>query len=147
MFDSDFIVRETSRGPTLFEVFADLRVDVEMEVTPLPDGGLSIRGRDVYLRGLRVPAFGLRVEFRSRVVRSEDGAESLQIDGHLLMQPRTAWGRVLAYRVLRRPERLGSIHYTARPSRVAEPGIEPVGAGAVVPLDSPPFRELEESPT
>ena len=63
VFDSDFIVRETSRGPTLFEVFADLGVDVEMEMTPLPDGGLSIRGRDVYLRGVRVPAFGLRVEF------------------------------------------------------------------------------------
>jgi hypothetical protein len=147
VFDSDFIVRETSRGPTLFEVFADLGVDVEMEVTPLPDGGLSIRGRDVYLRGVRVPAFGLRVEFWSRVVRSGDGAESLQIDGHLLMQPRTAWGRVVAYRVLRRPERLGSIHYTARPSRCAGVRGEPVGAGAVVPPDSPPFREPGGSPT
>jgi hypothetical protein len=147
VFDSDFIVRETSRGPTLFEVFADLGVDVEMEVTPLPDGGLSIRGRDVYLRGVRVPAFGLRVEFWSRVVRSGDGAESLQIDGHLLMQPRTAWGRVVAYGVLRRPERLGSIHYTARPSRCAGVRGEPVGAGAVVPPDSPPSREPGGSPT
>jgi hypothetical protein len=118
-----------------------------MEVTPLPDGGLSIRGRDVYLRGVRVPAFGLRVEFWSRVVRSGDGAESLQIDGHLLMQPRTAWGRVVAYSVLRRPERLGSIHYTARPSRCAGVRGEPVGAGAVVPPDSPPFREPGGSPT
>jgi hypothetical protein len=116
VFDSDFVVRETARGPTLFEVFADLGVDVEMEVTPLPDGGLSIRGRRVYLRSILVPSFGLRVEFQSHVVRSGDGGEFLQIDGRLLMQPRTAWGRVLAYRLLRRPERLGSIHYTAWPS-------------------------------
>jgi hypothetical protein len=147
VFDSDFIVRETPRGPTLFEVFADLGVDVEMELTPLPDGGLSIRGRDVYLRGIRVPAFGLRVEFRSHVVRTEDGTETLQIDGHLLMQPRTAWGRVLAYRVLRRPERLGSIHYTARSSHHLERRTEPVGAGAATPPASSPFRDLEESPT
>jgi hypothetical protein len=119
VFDSDFVVRETPRGPALFEVFADLGVDVEMETTPLPDGGLSIRGRRIYLHNVPVPSFGLRVEFQSRVVRGEDGGESLKIDGRLLMQPRTAWGRVLAYRLLRRPERLGSIHYTARPAAVA----------------------------
>ena len=62
------------------------------------------------------------VEFQSRVVRADDGAEALQIDGSLLMQPRTAWGRVLAYRLLRRPERLGSIHYSARPSGPGEQG-------------------------
>ena len=86
-------------------------------------------------------------QIRSRVVRSEDGTESLQIDGHLLMQPRTAWGRVLAYRVLRRPERLGSIHYTARPSDLVERATEPVGAGAVAPADSTPSRDPGESPT
>jgi hypothetical protein len=131
VFDSDFVVRETARGPTLFEVFADLKVDVEMDVTPLPRGGLSIRGRRVYFRNLLVPSFGLRVEFKSHVVWSADGDEFLQIDGHLLMQPRTVWGRVLAYRLLRRPEQLGSIHYTARSaagrSAPEPPKPEPIG--------------------
>ncbi|GAC1448045.1 MAG: hypothetical protein NVSMB9_30840 [Isosphaeraceae bacterium] len=134
VFDSDFIVRETPRGPALFEVFADLGVDVEMEVTPLPDGGLSIRGRDVYLRGIRVPSFGLRVEFRSRVVRTAEDVEALEIDGHLLMQPRTVLGRALAYRLLRRPEQLGSIHYTARPTRS---GARELGAPVESTADSP----------
>jgi hypothetical protein len=139
VFDSDFVIRETALGPTLFEVFADLGVDVEMDVTPLPDGGLSIRGRRIYFRHLLVPSFGLRVEFLSRVVRSADGGDFLQIDGSLLMQPRTAWGRVLAYRLLRRPERLGSIHYTAWPSAGrAGSGPPAVGAGEVETLDRPP---------
>lgn len=128
VFDSDFVVRDTPRGPALFEVFADLGVDVEMEMTPLPEGGLSIRGRQIYVRHVPVPSCGLRVEFQSRVTRDEDGGETLKIDGRLLMQPRTAWGRVLAYRILRRPERLGSIHYTARPAAfapVASPVREP----------------------
>jgi hypothetical protein len=126
VFDSDFVVRETARGPRFFEVFADLGVDVEMDVAPLPGGALSIRGRHLYMRGIRVPALGLCVEFQSRVFETEEGTDALQIDGYLLMQPRTAWGRLVAYRLLRRPERLGSIHYTARPCQ-APPNLAPRG--------------------
>ena len=116
VFDSDFVVRETARGPALFEVFADLGIEIEMDVDPLPGGGVSIRVRQIYARGLPVPAFGLRIEFRSEVVRTEGGEATLQVDGTLEMRPRTAWGRLLAHGVLRRPQRLGSIHYTARRS-------------------------------
>jgi hypothetical protein len=132
IFDSDFVVRETSRGPALFEVFADLGVDVEMDVCPLAGGGLSIRGRQIYIHNVPVPSFGLRVEFQSRVVRLGDGGELLRIDGHLLMQPRTTWGRFLAYRVLRRPQQLGTIHYRARPT---DAGPEPPG-GALEAAES-----------
>lgn len=126
VFDSDFVVRETPRGPALFEVFADLGIDIEMEVEPVAGGGVSIRVRQIYARGLPVPALGLRIEFRSQVVRTEAGEAALQVDGTLEMRPRTAWGRFVAHGVLRRPQRLGSIHYTARRgrARIEDGGVE-----------------------
>jgi hypothetical protein len=121
VFDSDFIVRQMNQQATLFEVFVDLKVDVEMEVKPLEGGGLSIRGKQIYLRGLRLPATGIQVEFQSRVVVSQNAAGEetgrLCIDGHLLMQPRTRLGRFLAYKILRRPEQLACIHYVATPAK------------------------------
>jgi hypothetical protein len=120
VFDSDFIVRQMNHRPTLFEVFVDLKVDVEMEVKPLAGGGLSIRGKQIYLRGLRLPATGIQVEFQSRVVASQNPSgeetERLCIDGHLMMQPRTRMGKFLAYKILRRPEQLACIHYIATPA-------------------------------
>jgi hypothetical protein len=114
VFDSDFVVRKINGQPALFEVFVDLKVDVEMEVKPLPGGGLSIRGKHIYFRGLRLPVTGVQVEFQSRVVMVDD-KETLKIDGHLLMQPQTVIGKFLAYKILRRPEQLACIHYTAVP--------------------------------
>jgi hypothetical protein len=128
VFDSDFVVRETPRGPSLFEVFADLGIDIEMDVEPTPGGGVSIRVRRIYARGVPMPGFGLRIEFRSRVVRLGGGEAMLQVDGTLEMRPRTAWGRFLAHGVLRRPRRLGSIHYTARRSGT-RPGDAGPGSG------------------
>ncbi|MEW6131327.1 MAG: hypothetical protein AB1757_30135 [Acidobacteriota bacterium] len=114
VFDSDFIVRQMQGKPALFEVFVDLKVDVEMAVQPIENGGLSIRGKNIYFRGVRLPQTGIKVEFQSRVV-TVDGIEQLNIDGQLLMQPQTRWGKFLAYKVLRRPEHLACIHYTATP--------------------------------
>jgi hypothetical protein len=116
VFDSDFIVRKMNDALTLFEVFVDLKVDVEMDVKPMPDGGLSIRGKNIYFRGVRLPVTGLQVEFQSRVVMIDD-KETLKIDGHLLMQPQTAIGKFFAYKILRRPEQLACIHYVAVPTK------------------------------
>jgi hypothetical protein len=115
VFDSDFIVRRGNGTPTLFEVFVDQHIEVEMAVTPLPGGALSIRGKNFYCRGVRIPCPGLRVEFQSRVLHQENGDETLQIEGRLLMQPDTRWGRFFANRILGRPEVLGTIRYLARP--------------------------------
>jgi hypothetical protein len=115
VFDSDFVVREVKGRATLFEVFVDTKVDVEMEVEPTPEGGLLIKSRSICLRGARLPFIGLRVEFQSRVVKNSLGRDALEIDGNLLMQPRTGFGRFMAYKVMRRPEQLGCIHYVAEP--------------------------------
>jgi hypothetical protein len=119
VFDSDFIIRQMNNKATLFEVFVDLKVDVEMEVKPLADKGLSIRGKNIYLRGLRLPGTGIQVEFQSHVVASENAGqeegEQLHIDGHLMMQPRTRLGKFFACKVLRRPKQLACIHYVATP--------------------------------
>lgn len=116
VFDSDFVVRDHQGVPTLFEHFPDEHIDVQLEVTPLGPGlGVSVRGVDVYWRGLRLPSSGLEIEFRSSV---EAGA--LHVEGQLSMRPRTALGRFLAWRMLRRPEKLGTIRYVAVP-RVAGP--------------------------
>jgi hypothetical protein len=60
---------------------------------------------------------GLRINFQSKVVAHGAGRERIEVDGHLLMQPRSALGRFMAYRVLRRPERLACIRYEVRPQR------------------------------
>ncbi|MBI3650574.1 MAG: hypothetical protein HY231_05945 [Acidobacteria bacterium] len=140
VFDSDFIVRQMQGEPRLFEVFVDLKVDIEMAVTPMADGGLAIRCTNFYLRGVRLPVTGLQVEFQSRVVGKDNappktlGAEQaapfdkgllsapqLQIDGHLRLQPRTRWGKFFAYKILRRPEQLACIHYLVT-------AVQPVGS-------------------
>ena len=115
VFDSDFVVRTVNGAPALFEVFVDKHLEIEMTVTPLPGAGLCIRGKNVYYRGTRVPCPGLRVEFQSHVLTDEGESERLEIEGRLLMQPDTGWGRLLMCRLLRRPEVLGTIRYVARP--------------------------------
>jgi hypothetical protein len=119
VFDSDFVVRTVNGVPALFEVFVDKHIEVEMSVTPLPEGGLSIRGTNFYYRGMRMPCPGLRVEFQSRVLKDENEKEILNIEGRLLMQPDSSWGRLLMCRLLRRPEVLGTIRYVARPLAAA----------------------------
>jgi len=119
VFDSDFVVKTVNGVPALFEVFVDKHIEVEMSVTPLPDSGLSIRGKNIYYRGTRLPCPGLRVEFQSHVVRDESSRDMLHIEARLLMQPDTGWGRILMCRLLRRPEVLGTIRYVARPLAAA----------------------------
>jgi hypothetical protein len=118
VFDSDFVVRNVNGVPALFEVFVDKHIDIEMSVTPLSDGGLSIRGKNIFYRGMQVTCPGLRIEFQSHVLK-EDSKEVLHIEGRLLMQPDTGWGRLLMCQLLRRPEVLGTIHYVARPLAAA----------------------------
>ncbi len=119
VFDSDFLVKTVGGAPTLFEVFVDKHIEVEMSVTPLPEGALSIRGKNFYYRGTRLPCPGLRVEFQSHVVKDDSSRDVLNIEGRLLMQPDTGWGRFLMCRLLRRPEVLGTIRYVARPLAAA----------------------------
>jgi hypothetical protein len=109
------VVRRVEEHPTLFEVFVDHGLMVEMDVAPLAEGGLSIRSRRVTLRRWPLPSFGLRVEFRSRVVGEAAGDGALAIEGDLRMEPRTRWGRLLAHGLLRRPRDLGRIRYDVRP--------------------------------
>ncbi len=106
IFDSDFVVEKGS----LYEVFTDLKASVEMLVEPSENGGLLIRSKKFLFCGRRMPAVGLQVEFKSRA--EMDG--TLKIDGFLRMKPKTRAGEFLAHKILRRPQNLGSIHYTAR---------------------------------
>ena len=105
VFDSDFVIEDGK----LYEVFIDLKASVEMHVSVLENGGLSIQSRNFLFHGKRMPSIGLNVEFKSHVE-----AETLKIDGHLLMKPKTKFGEFFAHKILRRPKNLGSIHYTAR---------------------------------
>jgi hypothetical protein len=105
IFDSDFVV-EKGR---LYEVFTDMRASVEMRVEPAAGGGLLIESRKFLFFGRKMPSIGLKVEFKSRVEN-----ETLKIDGHLMMKPKTKAGAFFAHKILRRPQNLGSIHYTAR---------------------------------
>jgi hypothetical protein len=105
VFDSDFVVE----NGVLYEVFTDLKASVEMHVEPAENEGLLIRGTRILFHGRRMPSIGLTVEFQSRVEN-----EILKIDGKLMMKPKTGFGRFFAHKILRRPQDLGSIHYTAR---------------------------------
>lgn len=105
VFDSDFVIKDGK----LYEVFTDLKASVEMNVSVLENGGLLIQSREFLFHGRRMPSIGLNVEFKSRVE-----TETLKIDGHLLMKPKTKTGEFFAHKILRRPQNLGSIHYTAR---------------------------------
>ena len=110
VFDADFVVREGK----LYEVFTDLKIAIEMIVEPLEGGGLSIKSSRVLFRGIEMPTIGLKVEFQSRVEKNEKGNEVLKADGILQMRPDTKTGAFFVHKILRRPEYLGSIHYTAR---------------------------------
>jgi hypothetical protein len=115
VFDSDFLVRPHRGVPTLFERFSEAHLEYELMVTPLGPGlGVSIRGRDLYWRGWRMPSTGLEVEFRSAVDETPEGSV-LRLEGVLALRPRSKTGRFVAYRVMRRPEILGRIRYVARP--------------------------------
>ena len=105
VFDSDFVVKNGN----LYEVFTDLKCSIGMRVKPLEHGELSISATDFIFRGVRLPEFGLLVEFQSRVE-----GETLEVDGRLTMQPKTKSGEFFARKILRRPQNLGSIHYTAK---------------------------------
>ena len=102
VFDSDFVVRDGK----LYEVFTDLNVAIEMKLAPIENGGLSIAGERFLWRGRAMPMIGLKVEFQSRIE-----GEILKIDGRLTMKPKTKFGEFFAYKILRRPKELGSIHY------------------------------------
>jgi hypothetical protein len=113
IFDSDFLVRPHHGRPTLFERFPDLSLEYELIVRPLGPGlGVSIQGRDLYWRGIRLPSTGLQVEFQSAVTTGAEG-EILHLDGVLAQRPRTALGHFFVRKVLRRPEILGRIRYRA----------------------------------
>jgi len=105
VFDSDFVVRDRK----LYEVFTDLNASVELHVEPLEKERLSIQGKRILFHGRELPSIGLAVEFLSCVEN-----ETLKIDGSLTMQPKTKFGKFFAHKILRRPQNLGSIHYTAR---------------------------------
>ncbi len=105
VFDSDFVVENGK----LYEVFTDLKASVEMHVEPLGNGGLAIQGKRILFHGRAMPSIGLTVEFQSKVE-----GEILKIDGQLMMKPNTKFGEFFAHKILRRPQNLGSIHYTAR---------------------------------
>jgi len=105
VFDSDFIVANGK----LYEVFTDLKASVEMHVEPIENRGLSIQGKRILFHGRAMPSIGLTVEFQSKVEN-----ETLKIDGQLMMKPKTKFGQFFAHKILRRPQNLGSIHYTAR---------------------------------
>lgn len=109
VFDADFVVRDGK----LYEVFTDLKVAIEMSVESFEGDGLSIKSRRVLFRGIAMPMIGIKVEFQSRVEKGENGKELLKADGLLFMRPDTNLGRFFAYKILRRPKNLGSIHYTA----------------------------------
>ncbi|MGI9055746.1 MAG: DUF4166 domain-containing protein [Pyrinomonadaceae bacterium] len=102
VFDSAFVIRNGN----LYEVFTGLKVAIEMKVAPIANGGLSIAGERFLWRGRAMPTIGLKVEFQSSVE-----GETLKIDGVLTMKPRTKFGEFFAFKILRRPKDLGSIHY------------------------------------
>lgn len=112
-FDSDFVIRKLDGSPRLFEVFSDLRLSVAMHMEPSADRGLVIQGGEIFYRNIRLPSLGFQVQFHSSVVERQ-GRPELRIQGKLLMQPRSALGRFLVLRVLRRPEELGGISYVVR---------------------------------
>jgi len=114
-FDSDFVIRDLDGVPHLFEIFTDLKLSVALEVLPRADGGLLIRGVDIFYRSVRLPSFGFNVEFQSEVAGSETQPE-LKIQGKLLLQPRSRWARFLVRGLFRRPEELGGINYWVRPA-------------------------------
>jgi hypothetical protein len=105
VFDSDFVIK----NGRLFEVFSDLKASVELHVAPTKNGSLSIQSQNFLFHGKRLPSIGLTVEFQSTVEQ-----EILKIDGQLMMLPKTKFGQFFAYKILRRPRNLGSIHYTVQ---------------------------------
>ncbi|PYP83622.1 MAG: hypothetical protein DMG65_24120 [Candidatus Angelobacter sp. Gp1-AA117] len=112
-FDSDFAIRTLDGSPRLFEIFDDLKIAVPMQMEPVGNGALLIHGDELFYRGIRLPLFGFRVQFRSSVAES-DGQTEIRIEGRLLLQPRSVQGTFLLRTILRRPEELGRISYVVR---------------------------------
>lgn len=105
VFDSDFVVRDG----TLYEVFVEHGLEVEMEVRALERGGVAIRGRRVRWHGLPLPTFGLGVEFRTSPVG--DGSEQVDIIGTLSQEPRSG--------TQESPQVLGLLRYQAERAQAA----------------------------
>ncbi|XXF79995.1 DUF4166 domain-containing protein [Myxococcaceae bacterium GXIMD 01537] len=80
VFDSDFVVRDG----TLYEVFVEQGVEVELEARVLDGGGVSLRARRVWWRGLPVPTCGVGIEFR--VYPEPGSSEHVTITGTLTHQ-------------------------------------------------------------
>jgi hypothetical protein len=114
VFDSDFVLRTIADKPTLVEVFADIGIEMVLDVEHRPNGGVAVVGKDIFWHGIRLPRTALRIEFTSRVCRDRDDSEFIEVLGRLSMEPRTAFGRVIMYKVFRRPRNLGSIKYLLR---------------------------------
>ncbi len=114
VFDSDFVLRTMAGKPVLVEVFGDIGVQVVLDVEHRPNGGVAVVGKDIYWHGIRLPRTALRIEFTSQVCRDANNQEFIEVLGSLSMDPRTAFGRVLMYKVFRRPRDLGSIKYLLR---------------------------------
>jgi hypothetical protein len=127
VFDSDFVLRTTAGKPEFREVFVDIGVQVVLEVEHRPYGGVAVVGKDIYWHGIRLPRTALRIEFASRVCRDTHDREFVEVVGRLSMEPRTAFGRFVIYKICRRPRNLGSITYLLHYDEAAHPrrGCEP----------------------
>jgi hypothetical protein len=112
VFDSDF-ARQINGKAVFCEVFTDLNVEVEMKLQVSDDGSLAIQGQRIKLFKIPMPSFGFKIIFKSQVIEARDAQETLHINGRLLMQPSSALGKFIAFRVLRRPEFLACLHYEA----------------------------------
>lgn len=96
VFDSDFVVRSRGGRAALLEVFEEAGLEVEMDVSPLPEGGLSIRSRAVRWRGLTLPRLGLEVEFQCRP--RPEAPEAVDIEGVLRLRPHAKVLGAIRYR-------------------------------------------------
>ncbi|MFL5347765.1 MAG: AHH domain-containing protein [Hyalangium sp.] len=123
VFDSDFVVR----SGTLYEVFVEQGLEVEMEVRALECGGVSIRGRRVRWRGLPLPTFGLRVEFRT--CPAGEGSEQVDIIGTLSREPRPG--------AQESPQVLGLLRYRAERGGPWTPRFRDIFAKAGMSMEDP----------
>jgi len=112
-FEADLVLRGDADRPRLVAVFPDEGVEVDLEVEPSGRTGLLVRSRRVLVRGRRLPGVPIAVELRTRRAVDAAGRAGLEIEERLLLQPATLWGRWLVHGILRRPEELRRIRYSA----------------------------------